>query len=152
MMVAMSTESGNEESQQPGGAGISEHDADEFVQRLRSAPAQEIMTELFSTLLSAAQVKLGRRDARLFIDLCDQTLEYAGPYLPDELSKQVESALGQLRLAQVSAENEVAKKGDPEPNDLSRIPAPRPYEGSGTGADSSQQPASAASKLWIPGR
>jgi len=150
--VAMNTENASGDSRQPGGAGASGHDADELVQRLRSAPAEEIMTELFSTLLSTAQVKLGRRDARLFIDLCSQALEYAGPHVPDELSKQVESALGQLRLAQVSAENEVAKKGDPEPNDLRRIPSPPPSQGSRAGADSSHRPASAASKLWVPGR
>src|SRR3954454_17552742 len=74
MMMAMSTENASGDGQQVGGAGESEHDADELVRRLRSAPAEEIMTELFSTLLSTAQVKLGRRDARLFIDLCSQTL------------------------------------------------------------------------------
>jgi hypothetical protein len=120
------------------------------VERLRSAPAEEIVTDLFSTLLSTAQVKLGRRDARLFIDLCAQTLEYARRYVPEELGKQVEAALGQLRLAQVSAENEVAK-GEPEPNDLSQIPTP-PTAGNRVEADSGHQSATPASKLWVPGR
>src|SRR6187200_785937 len=110
-MMNMSTETTMGDSQQPGRADTSEQDARELVERLRSAPAEEIIGDMFSTLLSTAQVKLGRRDARLFIDLCAQGLEYAGAYLPDELSKQVEGALGQLRLAQVSAEHEVAKKG-----------------------------------------
>ena len=65
------------------------------------------------------------RDARLFIDLCAQALEYSGRYLSEELGKQVETALGQLRLAQVSAENEGAKgraraqrfESDPEATD-----------------------------------
>src|SRR6478672_12605932 len=100
----------------------SEEDARELVERLRSAPAEEIVTDLFSTLLSAAQVKLGRRDARLFIDLCALMSEYAGRYLSDELVKQVETALGQLRLSQVSAEHEVGRKDQSEPNDLSRNP------------------------------
>ena len=152
MMLAMSTENASGDSQQTGGAGEAEHEADELVRRLRSAPAEEIMTELFSTLLSTAQIKLGRRDARLFIDLCSQTLEYAGPYLPNELNKQVEGALGQLRLAQVSAEHEVAKEGEPEPNDLSRKPSPPRSQGSPAGADPSDQTASATSKLWVPGR
>ena len=98
----------------------------------------------------SAQVKLGRRDARLFIDLCAQALEYAGRYLSEELVKQVETALGQLRLAQVSAENEVAK-GEPEPNDLSRIPTP-PAVGNRVEADPGHQSASPSSKLWVPGR
>jgi hypothetical protein len=120
----MSTETASDDSQPPGRAGTAEPDAQELVERLRAAPAEEMVTELFSTLLSTAQVKLGRRDARLFIDLCAQTLDYAGPYLSQELCKQVETALGQLRLAQVSAETEVAKKGDPEPHDLTRTPTP----------------------------
>ena len=149
-MINMSTETTQGDSQQPGRADTSEKDARELVERLRSAPAEEIIADLFSTLLSAAQVKLGRRDARLFIDLCAQALEYAGRYVPDELGKQVETALGQLRLAQVSAENKVAK-GEPEPNDLSEIPR-SPTVGNRVEADSGHQSASPASKLWVPGR
>lgn len=146
----MGTETTVGDSQQPGRAAPSEHDARELVERLRSAPAEEIITDLFSTLLSTAQVKLGRRDARLFIDMCAQAVEYAGRYLPEELGKQVETALGQLRLAQVSAENEVAK-GEPEPNDLSQIPKP-PTVGNRVDADSGRQTAAPSSKLWVPGR
>ena len=146
----MSTETTMGDSQQPGRADTSDHDTRELVERLRSAPAEEIITDVFSTLLSTAQVKLGRRDARLFIDLCAQALEYAGRYVPDELGKQVETALGQLRLAQVSAESKVAK-GEPEPNDLSRIPT-SPTVGNRVEADSGPQSASPSSKLWVPGR
>ena len=146
----MSTETSTGGTSQPGRADTSERDARELMDRLRSAPAEEIVTDVFSTLLSAAQVKLGRRDARLFIDLCAQTLEYARRYLPEELGKQVETALGQLRLGQVSAENEVAT-GEPEPNDLRQIPTP-PTAGKRMGADSGHQAASPTSKLWIPGR
>jgi len=146
----MSTETTMGDSQQPGRADTSEHDTRELVERLRSAPAEEIIRDMFSTLLSAAQIKLGRRDARLFIDLCAQGLEYAGRYMPEELSKQVETALGQLRLAQVSAENEVAK-AEPEPNDLPQIPTP-PTVGSRVAADSGHRSASPSSKLWVPGR
>ena len=144
----MSTAATQGDGRQPGRADASESDARELVERLRSAPAEEIITDLFSTLLSTAQVKLGRRDARLFIDLCAQALEYAGRYLSEELGNQVEAALGQLRLAQVSAENEGAK-GEPEPNDLRPKP---PTVGNRVGADSGPQSASPSSKLWVPGR
>jgi hypothetical protein len=86
----------------------------------------------------------------LFIDLCAQGLEYAGSYLPEELGKEVETALGQLRLAQVSAENEAAE-GKPEPNDLRQVPTP-PTVGNRVSADSGHQSASPPSKLWVPGR
>ncbi len=152
--VDMSTEARGNDSQQQDRAGSSEAEARKLVERLRSAPAEEIITDLFSTLLSTAQVKLGRRDARLFIDLCALMMEHAGRYLSEEVGQQVETALGQLRLGQVSAENEVAKKGASEPNDLSRIPTP-PTAGGRTGAGASTQPAESASpssKLWVPGR
>jgi hypothetical protein len=147
----MGTETRRDDGQQQDRAGTSEKDVRELVEMLRSAPAEEIIGDLFSTLLSTAQVKLGRRDARLFIDLCALMLEYAGRYLSDELSKQVGTALGQLRLGQVVAENDVAKKGEAEPNDLVRIPT-LPTTGHGTEASSANRSASPSSKLWVPGR
>jgi hypothetical protein len=87
---------------------MSDADARQLVEQLRSTPAEQIITEVFSILLQAAQVKLGRRDARLFIDLCALILQHAGGHVSEELGKQVEQALGDLRLAQVSAENQVA--------------------------------------------
>jgi hypothetical protein len=124
-------------------------DAREVVEQLRSAPAEEVIAEAFLVLLNAAQIKLGRRDARLLIDLGTVMLEHAGTYLPDRFVKQVEQSLGQLRLAQVSAENEVAKKGQPEPNDLSRSPTPPSTSSAQTMATGSHSP---ASTLWVPGR
>jgi hypothetical protein len=132
----MSTEPRGEDRQQPDRTGLSEEDARELVERLRSTPAEEIITDLFSMLLSTAEVKLGRRDARLFIDLGALALDYSGRYVSEELSRRVETALGQLRLGQVSAEREVARtmsdKGESEPNDLTLIPTP-PTAGPGRG-------------------
>ena len=120
------------------------------MEQLRSAPAEQIIADVFSTLLNAAQIKLGRRDARLFIDLCAVTLDYAGSHLSDDLGRQVENALGQLRFGQVSAEREISEKGESEPNDLSRMPNP-PTTGQ-QAHPSSGQGASPASRLWVPGR
>jgi hypothetical protein len=109
-MMDVSSATPHDDGQQPEPGRTPEVEAQELFDRMRSAPAEEIMADLFSTLLSAAQVKLGRRDARLFIDLCATTLEHSRPHLPDELARQVEAALGQLRLAQVSAENDAGQK------------------------------------------
>ena len=117
-------------------------DAAEYVQRLRSLPAEQVIGDVVFTLLNAAQVKLGRRDARLLIDLAAVAHEHARPYLPDEVTKQIDQALGQLRLGQVSAEGHPARPGKPEENDLDRIPAPPP-------AGTAQSP---PGKLWVPGR
>jgi hypothetical protein len=125
-------------------------DATEIVKQLRSAPVEEIVAEAFFMLLNAAQIKLGRRDARLLIDLSTVMLEQAGSYLPDTLVKQVEQSLGQLRLGQVSAENELAKRGQPEPNDLTQSPAPPPSRS--TGSPTAAGSESPTSRLWVPGR
>ena len=150
-MTDMSTATPNDDERRSEHGTSSEDEAQELVDRLRSAPAEEIIADLFSTMLSAAQVKLGRRDARLFIDLCAETLRYSRPHVPDELTKQVETALGQLRLAQVSAENDPRRPGETEPNDLPRVPTP-PAPSEPAEAPPAQEPAAASSRLWVPGR
>jgi hypothetical protein len=91
---------------------------------MRSLPVDQVIGEVLFGLLNAAQVKLGRRDARLLIDVSAVAHEHARPYLPDELSTQIDKVLGQLRLGQVSAEGKAGQQGEPEENDLDRLPAP----------------------------
>jgi hypothetical protein len=114
----------------PGGA---EHEArrpgedvGEYVRRMRAMPVDQVLGDVLFSLLQAAQVKVGRRDARLLIDVTTVAHEHARRYLPGELTKQVDQVLGQLRLAQVSAEGNASKQGQPEENDLDRAPAPPP--------------------------
>jgi hypothetical protein len=137
------TEPGSEAGDERARSG---EDAREYVQRLRSLPAEQVIADVMFSLLNAAQVKLGRRDARLLIDLCAVTLEHARAYLPGELTGPIDEALGQLRLGQVSAEGDPSQPGEPEENDLDQVPAPPP-------AGPAPPPARpAASKLWVPGR
>jgi hypothetical protein len=75
----------------------SAEDAHEYLRRLRSLPLDQVLGFLFS-LLQAAQVKLGRRDARLPLDVTAMAHEHARPYLPGELTRQIGQVLGQLRL------------------------------------------------------
>jgi hypothetical protein len=124
----------------------SAEDAREYVEQIRSLPVEQIIADVLFSLLQAAQIKLGRRDARLLIDLSAVAHEHARPYLPDELTKQVDQALGQLRLAQVSAEGQVSQRGEAEENDLSRVPAPP------SAAAPPPPPGPPPSKLWVPGR
>jgi hypothetical protein len=124
VLLDMDTAEGSEERKDQYGADASAKDAQELVEKLRSAPAEQMVTEAFFMLLNGAQVKLGRRDARLLIDLSTVMLDYARQYLSEPLVKQVEQSLDQLRLGQVSAEKTVVDKGDPEPNDLSQAPTP----------------------------
>ena len=112
----------------PGGAGQGDkgpaEDAREYARRLRSLPVDRVLGDLLVSLLHAAQVKLGRRDARLLIDVTAVAHEHARPYLPGELTRQIDQVLGQLRLGQVSAERHASPQGQPEENDLDRDPAP----------------------------
>ena len=140
----------NVDDPRPGQAGPSEQNAQALVERLRFAPAAEILTEVLSTLLSTAQVKLGRRDARLFIDLSAVLLEHAKGVVPDGLRGQVDAALGELRMGQVAAERELADADAPEPGDLPRTPAPPQAEGPTT--PGSVEPPGSRSGLWVPGR
>lgn len=124
----------------------SAEDVSEYVQRIRSLPVDQIIGEVVFSMLNAAQIKLGRRDARLLIDLSAVAQEHTRPYLPDELTKQIDQVLGQLRLGQVSAEGHASQRGEPEENDLNRVPAP-------PSAPAPQSPLSPPpSKLWVPGR
>jgi len=121
----------------------SAEDVREYVQQMRSLPVEQVIGDVLFSLLNAAQVKLGRRDARLLIDVGTVVLEHARPCLPGELTTQIDQVLGQLRLAQVSAEGQA---GQPEDNDLDRVPAPPP-------PGAVQSPAGpGSSKLWVPGR
>jgi hypothetical protein len=101
-------------------------DAREYARRLRSLPVDQVVGDVLFSLLNAANVKLGRRDARLLIDVTAVAHEHARPYLPGELTERIDQVLGQLRLGQVSAEGHPSGQGEPEENDLDRMPAPPP--------------------------
>ena len=98
-------------------------DAAEYARRLRALPVDRVVGDFLFSMLSAAQVKLGRRDARLLIDVAAVAHEHARPHLSADVTRQVDQALGQLRMGQVNAENQASQ---PEENDLDRVPAPPP--------------------------
>jgi hypothetical protein len=101
-------------------------DPGEYVRRIRSLPVDQVLGDVLFSLLQAAQVKVGRRDARLLIDVTAVAHEHARRYLPGELAKQVDQILGQLRMAQVSAEGQASQPGQSEENDLDHMPAAPP--------------------------
>jgi hypothetical protein len=109
-----------------------EADVQEYLKQLRTTPVDRVVVDAVFALLSVAQVTLGRRDARLLIDLATVMLDHVRAFLPDDLTQEVDRRLGGLRLGQVSAENEAARKEEAEANDLDRIPSPpRTQAGSG---------------------
>jgi hypothetical protein len=128
----------------------SESDVREYARRMRSLPVEQVIGDVMFSLLNAAQVKLGRRDARLLIDVSAVAHEHARAYLPGELTKQIDRALGQLRMGQVSAEGQPTRPATPEENDLDRVPAP-PSAGPGQ-PPPAPPPERPASRLWVPGQ
>jgi hypothetical protein len=140
-----------------------------YLGQLRAAPVDQVVAEVASALLNAAQVKLGRKDGRLLLDLVADVADRTRPHLPEELTSQVDEALTQLRLAQVEAEREVAaaaEQGHLEPDDLGTPGAGGSGEDGDAGAGApaaeptpppSPQPppqpgGGAGSRLWVPGR
>jgi hypothetical protein len=107
-----------------------EQDARDYARRLRALPVDQVLGEFLFSMLNAAHVKLGRRDARLLIDVTAVAHEHARPHLPDELTRQVDQVLGQLRMGQVTAEGQASQQGQPEENDLAKAPAPPPASAS----------------------
>ncbi|AYY13469.1 hypothetical protein EF847_12975 [Actinobacteria bacterium YIM 96077] len=143
-------------SEQQGAGQPSEEELRAYLEQLRTAPVGQVMSDVLSSVLTAAQAKLGRRDARLMIDVSALIFDQARAQLPEQSVTQIEQLISQLRLGQVQAEQNVAQKGEDEPNDLAETPAP-PREPS-TSSSSPEPPqqqqsrSSQASKLWVPGR
>jgi len=96
------------------------------MRQVRSLPVEQLVADVLLSLINAAEIKLGRRDARLLIDLSTVVHEHARPYLSGELTTQLDQLLGQLRMGQVSAEGSASPPGEPEENDLDRVPTPPP--------------------------
>ncbi len=142
----------------PGADGPSEEEVRQYLAQMRGAPVEQVVAEVLQGLLNAAQVKLGRNDARLLLDIAagiNAALRGTGD---EELVSQVDQALSQLKLAQVEAEGEVAAAGQPEPNDLPGSGAPAAAAPEGDAPGSTPPPAtppqgeSPVNKLWLPGR
>ncbi len=147
----------------------SEEEIRAYLSQLREAPVDQVLAEVVNALLNAAQVKIGRRDGRLLIDTVSAVTDTVRGHVPDELTKQLDQALTQLRMAQVEGEQQVAKAaaaGQAESGDLTTDPSAADEAtgagGGGPAPGAGEQPppaspppasgSSAASRLWIPGR
>lgn len=149
---------GGAEGQQP-----SEEEVRQYLAQLRQAPAEQVIAEVLSGLLNAAQVKVGRRDGRLLIDLSASVMEEVREHVSDDLTGQVDEVIGQLRMAQVEGEQEVnaaRAQGQEEPNDLgsgegaaaaNEAGAPSAPPQRPASPSSSSSPSDPGSRLWTPG-
>ncbi len=132
---------------------ITEEQLREYLAQLREVPAEQVVAELLSSTLNAAQAKLGRRDARLLIDLSAVMMDHVRRHVSGDLANQVDNVLQQLRLGQVRAEESAGDAA--EPNDLTEAPPPASDTGASAPSAPSAQPASPSrpsTGLWVPGR
>lgn len=139
-----------------GQTDLSEEELRQYLGELRQAPAAEIIAQVITMLANAAQVKLGRGDARVLIDTIEAVKGASASTLPDEFGQQIDELLGQLRMAQVEGEKEVARlqaeggqagQPGPAPSAPGSAPARQPDP------DQSQQSPQdgGGSRLWTPG-
>lgn len=155
-----------------GGGQPSEEQMRQAMGQMRATPVDQFVAGALQELLTAGQVKLGRNDGRLLLDLVAVLNDATRGQVDEQLTQQVDDALSQLRMAQVQTEREIvqaATEGHVEQNDLPRRPAPielkerehpatEPADGEDQGDDAAASPppsqaqSSAASRLWVPGR
>lgn len=153
----------------PGGREPTEEELRQYLGEMRQGHVGEIVAQVVSALLNGAQVKLGRRDARLLIDLAAGVSDQAGPHLDQQFTGEVNDVLTQLRTAQVEAEQELANlraggQAPPEPNDIGGGDTADDVAAEEAGAEDGEgtpprpptaptpPPSSPASRLWTPGR
>lgn len=145
-----------------GGEQPNEEELRAYLGQLRQADVGEVVAQTFSMIASAAEVKLGRRDARLLIDAAAAIADAVGEEVDQRLTEQMTSVISQLRVAQVDAEKQLAQmraEGQLPEEEEGDLP---PSAGEPAGAESQpaeqtspppqQQGSSAASRLWVPGR
>lgn len=154
----------------PGGQP-SEQEIRAYLAQLRQTDVNEIVAQAFSMLASGAEVKMGRRDARLLIDAAAAVADATGERLDERLTEQMDEALAQLRTGQVDAEGQLdqlreeGRLPDEEDNDLPAAGRKEaaagegdgggePAPGRSEGAVGTQRPSgsNAADRLWVPGR
>lgn len=139
----------------PGAAAPDEAEVRAYLERLRTAPVEEVLAELLSVLLSAAQVKIGRADARLLLDALAAIAAATEGRIDVGLQEQATNALAQLRLAQVEAERQLGTPPEAGASGAGDGGAAQGGPGAAQAAPPGgpSGPASGAqrSRLWVPG-
>ena len=139
--------------------GPSEAELEQMLAMMREAPAEQVIVEVVNVLIQAAQVKLGRPDARLLIDAVAAVAHAAAGRADEALLTQVGQAVTQLRMAQVEAERAEGGTSTPPSADATgpegtapgsaRIPTPGAPAPGAPGTQGTQ--GTQRSRLWTPG-
>lgn len=135
---------------EPGGQQPSEAEIRAYLEQLRGAPVDQVLAEVCSALINAAQVKVGRPDARLLLDVVAAVGDAIRDRADADLVAQVDNALTQLRLAQVDAEKELAGT-NAEADDGDDSSATDTAGQGGATPPSPSASGSTGKRLWTPG-
>jgi len=136
-----------------GGQEPSEEEIRAYLGQLRAAPVGQVLAEVSSALVNAAQVKLGRQDARILLDAVAALNDATRGQVDEELTSQLDDVLAKLRLAQVEGEREVAAaaaQGHDEPGDVGSETPSTPADDAGA-SPSPDTSAGTNKRLWTPG-
>jgi len=140
---------------------LSESELRAYLEQLRSADVGEVVVQAYALLGTAAEAKLGLPDARLLIDAMGAVVQVIGDRLEGDLGEQLRAGVGQLQVAQVETERQLAAAGrdeggpgSPTADEQAAQAPPPPAAGSRPPAQApSQQPQQPMTdRLWIPGR
>lgn len=150
----------------PRADGPSEEELRAYLESLRAAQPVEIIVQSFGILATAAEVKLGRSDARVLIDGMAALLDATADRMPSEIVPRMRETVVQLQMAQVEAERDqpgsAGEQGSVEQEGAQADDAKTDGQQPGAAQRAGQQPGGAqgqrpgaespASRLWIPGR
>lgn len=135
---------------------LSEEELRAYVAQLREAPVADMLAQAYTMLGAWAEAKLGRRDARSLIDALSGLVQGAGAGLPADLVKQMRDGIAQLQMAQVQAEEQLARQQQAEAaasgEQATRPPGDAPRTQQPPGAEAGQSAQRLTDRLWIPGR
>ncbi|MDP9023115.1 MAG: hypothetical protein M3N57_10590 [Actinomycetota bacterium] len=140
------------QTQQP-----TEEEVAAYLAELRRTDVTGVVAQSFSVLASGAEVKLGRRDARLLVDAAAALADAVRSHVDERLVTQMDQALAQLRTAQVDAEGELNKlraEGKLPEEEAGDLPTgDRRGQGDPDVADETEPTRPpGSSRLWVPGR
>jgi hypothetical protein len=127
---------------------LSEEELRQYVAQLREAPVAELVAQAYAMLGAWAEAKLGRRDARTLIDGLNGLVQAAASDLPEDLTKQMHGGISQLQLAQVQAEQQLARQQQPA-GEQSQPPTAQDQKSKPPPGEPEKR---LTDRLWIPGR
>ncbi len=130
---------------------LSESELRAYLEQLRAADVGEVVIQAYALLGTAAEAKLGMLDARVLIDAMSAVAQAVGDRVEGDLGEQLRAGVGQLQVAQVEAERQLAAAAQ-HVQGTAPAPAGQPARAPQEPASPPEPEQSMTDRLWIPGR